>query len=199
MNIIRKVVLILYKYKKFEDYLEKVEGKRIRLTYLEIESIIEDSLPASSYTYKVWWSNGGHYYANAWLNPGWKVEEVNLGNWVDFVREEKVDRGVTFYNKLVRDGIPKIIEDSGRKCEIRTVEKEERLTLLKDKLNEEVQEFLEDNNLDELADIMEVLFGLAESLGYREDELLAKRFLKREERGGFKEGVVLKKVYEGYN
>ena len=42
---------------------------------------------------------------------------------------------------------------------------------------------------------MEVLFGLAHNLGYSEDDLLKKREEKLKERGGFKEGVVLKKVY----
>ena len=60
---------------------------------------------------------------------------------------------------------------------------------------EEVNEYLEDKNLEEPADIMEVLFGLAHNLGYSEDDLLKKREEKLKERGGFKEGVVLKKVY----
>ena len=55
-------------------------------------------------------------------------------------------------------------------------------------------EFLEDKNLEELADVMEVLFGLADTLGYSEEELLKVREKKREERGGFKEGIVLKSV-----
>ena len=41
---------------------------------------------------------------------------------------------------------------------------------------------------------MEVLFGLAGALGYSEEELLKAREKKREERGGFKEGIVLKAV-----
>ena len=42
--------------------------------------------------------------------------------------------------------------------------------------------------------LMEVLFGLANMLGYSEDELLKKRQEKFEERGGFKERIVLKRV-----
>ena len=58
-----------------------------------------------------------------------------------------------------------------------------------------MKKFLEDKNLEELADVMEVLFGLAHNLGYTEEDLLNKRKEKLEERGGFKEGIVLKKVY----
>ena len=98
------------------------------------------------------------------------------------------------YNKLVRDKIPAIIEADNKKCEIEIVSGKEKQDLLEKKLLEEVNEYLEDKNLEELADVMEVLFGLANELGYREEELNKKREEKLEERGGFKEGIVLKNV-----
>lgn len=100
------------------------------------------------------------------------------------------------YNKLVRDKIPEVIKESGKKCDYIIAEKEEQLDLLISKLDEEVNEFGEDKNLEELADIMEVLFGLANNLGFSEEDLIRKREEKKEERGGFKEGIVLQKVYE---
>jgi predicted house-cleaning noncanonical NTP pyrophosphatase (MazG superfamily) len=45
----------------------------------------------------------------------------------------------------------------------------------------------EGKNLEELADMMEIVFGLAKTLGYSEEELMR----KREERGGFQKGIVL--------
>ena len=96
------------------------------------------------------------------------------------------------YNKLVRDKIPEVIRAQGRECDTSIVARDEKYKLLEAKLQEEVNEFLEDKNLEELADVMEVLFGLAEALGYSEEELLKARDKKREERGGFKEGIVLK-------
>lgn len=98
------------------------------------------------------------------------------------------------YNKLVRDKIPEIIKEDGRECDIEIVSYEEKYKLLEVKLQEEVNEYLEDKNLEELADVMEVLFGLAESLGYSEEDLLKARNKKLNERGGFKEGIVLKSV-----
>ncbi|AGF57817.1 putative house-cleaning noncanonical NTP pyrophosphatase (MazG superfamily) [Clostridium saccharoperbutylacetonicum] len=98
------------------------------------------------------------------------------------------------YNKLVRDKIPEIIKADGRACDTVIVAGDEKYKLLEAKLQEEVNEFLEDKNLEELADVMEVLFGLADSLGYSEDDLLKVRDKKREERGGFKEGIVLNSV-----
>lgn len=96
------------------------------------------------------------------------------------------------YNKLVRDKIPEIIKADGRECDTAIVVGDEKYMLLEAKLQEEVNEFLEDKNLEELADVMEVLFGLAEALGYSEEDILKARDKKREERGGFKEGIVLK-------
>lgn len=98
------------------------------------------------------------------------------------------------YNKLVRDRIPEIIEKSGSTCEIEIVNEKEKEELLEKKLLEEVNEYLEDKNIEELADVMEVLFGLANELGYSEEDLLNKRNEKLQERGGFKAGIVLKNV-----
>ncbi|MBL4933202.1 nucleoside triphosphate pyrophosphohydrolase [Clostridium paridis] len=100
------------------------------------------------------------------------------------------------YNKLVRDKIPEIIKESGRQCDYIIADKKEQLELLINKLDEEVLEFKEDRNLEELADIMEVLFALANNLGFKEEELIKKREEKKGERGGFEDGIVLQKVYE---
>ncbi len=100
------------------------------------------------------------------------------------------------YNKLVRDLIPQIIEKSGKKYDTHIVDKEEYEKLLEEKLQEEVNEYLEDKNLEELADVLEVLVGLADTLGYTEEQLFEKRLQKKEERGGFSEMVVLERVFE---
>lgn len=100
------------------------------------------------------------------------------------------------YNKLVRDKIPEIIRESGKTCTIRYVDEKGHMKLLEEKLHEEVSEYIEAKNLEELADIMEVLFGLANNLGFSEEELLKCREHKRNQRGGFEEGVVLLEVYE---
>ena len=99
------------------------------------------------------------------------------------------------YNKLVRDLIPEVIKADGKECDIEIATEEERTKLLEAKLMEEVNEYIQDKNLEELADVMEVLFGLAHNLGYLEEDLLNKRNEKLRARGGFKEGIILKKVY----
>ncbi len=64
----------------------------------------------------------------------------------------------------------------------------------KAKLLEEVNEHLEDNKLERLADVLEVLVELASYFGYTEEELFEKMKQKKEKRGGFDGGVVLEWV-----
>ncbi|OSB11670.1 phosphoribosyl-ATP pyrophosphohydrolase [Paraclostridium bifermentans] len=99
------------------------------------------------------------------------------------------------YDKLVRDRIPEIIESSGNKCEIEVVSDEVALEYLYKKLNEEVGELLEDKNLDEIADVMEVLFAIGSKYGYSEEDVLGRRNDKKDARGGFEKNLILKKTY----
>ena len=83
------------------------------------------------------------------------------------------------YDKLVRDRIPEIIEASGKKCDIEVVSDDVALEYLYKKLGEEVNELLTDKNLDEIADVMEVLFAIGKKYGYSEDEVLSRRNEKK--------------------
>ncbi len=96
------------------------------------------------------------------------------------------------YDKLVRDLIPEIIEASGKTATIEIVNNEVAFDYLVKKLDEEVSEFKTDKNLEELADVMEVLFGLAHKLGYSEQELMNTRQEKKDARGGFEKNIILK-------
>lgn len=69
------------------------------------------------------------------------------------------------YNKLVRDKIPEIILAQGEKPVTRVLEDAEYLACLEQKLREETAEYLESGKLDELADIMEVVYALCEARG----------------------------------
>ena len=63
--------------------------------------------------------------------------------------------------------------------------------MLEAKLDEELAEYHKDQNIEELADIYEVIRALAEAKGYTVDELESVRAKKHEERGGFKEKILL--------
>ena len=100
------------------------------------------------------------------------------------------------YNKLVRDKIPEIIKADGKECKTRILSKDEYIAALETKLNEEVAEYQEDKNLEEMADVLEVLQAICLARGYSLDELEAMRIKKAKERGGFKDKIFLEYVAE---
>ena len=103
----------------------------------------------------------------------------------------------TTYNKLVRDGIPEIIESSGKKAIYETITNgESYVKLLKDKLSEELNEFLESDDIAELADMGEVMHALLEYKGISIETFQRIRLEKLEKRGGFKKRLLLKEVIE---
>ena len=100
------------------------------------------------------------------------------------------------YNKIVRDNIPTIIENSGFKCEIEIVSNEEALSYLYTKLTEEVNEFLESKDIHEMADIIEVLYAICDKMKITRTMLETIRKQKENENGGFENNIILKKVYK---
>ena len=100
------------------------------------------------------------------------------------------------YNKLVRDRIPEIIEASGKTCVTETLSSDEYLRMLDAKLDEELAEYHKDQNIEELADLLEVIRAAAVAHGWTLEELEHARAEKAAERGGFEKRVLLKEVYE---
>lgn len=98
--------------------------------------------------------------------------------------------------KLVRDRIPEIIAATGRIAATRILDKDEYLEELRRKLEEETEEFLKEDNLEELADILEVLRALTLAKGYSIEELEEERRRKALERGIFKERILLENVID---
>lgn len=95
------------------------------------------------------------------------------------------------YNKLVRDRIPEIIASTDRGFRVREIAGEELLAALKAKLLEEFTEFDEENDVEELADILEVVFALSEYLGTDRAELESVRQKKADTNGAFSKGIFL--------
>ena len=98
------------------------------------------------------------------------------------------------YNKLVRDKIPAIIQASGKSCEIEILSEEEYLQMLDKKLDEELAEYHEAQNVEELADLLEVVYAVAKARGYSIEEVDHVRVEKQKARGGFDEKILLKWV-----
>ena len=95
------------------------------------------------------------------------------------------------YNKLVRDKIPELIRNQGEIPRILILGDEEYTAALEQKLDEETTEFHKEKNLEELADLLEVIYALAENLGYSKNDLLRLYEQKHEKRGGFENRIFL--------
>ena len=95
------------------------------------------------------------------------------------------------YNKAIRDKIPEIIEKDGYSCNIKTLSDDEFLVEIEKKLSEEVTEFQNDKNPEELADILEVIYRIAKLRGISKEELENIRIKKVNERGSFEKNLFL--------
>lgn len=91
--------------------------------------------------------------------------------------------------KLVRDKIPEIIEASGQMPITRILDRDEYLACLEAKLDEEVREFHESKEPEELADILEVVYALAAAHGCSREQLLDIYQKKNAARGGFEKRI----------
>lgn len=100
------------------------------------------------------------------------------------------------YNKLVRDLIPEIIEKSGNRCVIRILNDQEYTQMLEEKLMEECAEYKKDKTLEELADVLEVVYALANAKGLSREDIEKIRVEKAQKRGAFKRKIFLKEVDE---
>lgn len=98
------------------------------------------------------------------------------------------------YNKLVRDKITDIIEADGRVAKYRILDDNEYRQELNKKLQEEVKEYLEDNNIEELADIVEVIYGILNSMDVSIKEFEKIRINKQEKRGAFEKKIFLEEA-----
>ena len=103
------------------------------------------------------------------------------------------------YNKLVRDLIPDIIEESGSECRTRILSDKEYLEMIDAKLDEELAEYHQDQNIEELADLLELIQSAAVARGYTLEELETVRAEKAKKRGGFEKKIFLIDVTEKVN
>lgn len=94
-------------------------------------------------------------------------------------------------SKAIRDFIPEILKLSGREFMIRELSDSSFLPELENKLEEELKEYLQSKELEELADLLEVIYRIAELRSSSKAELEAIRQQKKHERGGFEKNLLL--------
>lgn len=99
-----------------------------------------------------------------------------------------------YYDKLVRDNIPNIIEQQGNTPVTRKLSDEEYLAYLNKKLKEETEEYLNDNNAEEICDILEVVKAIASALNVSDEDLEGIRKAKKQKNGAFRSRILLEKV-----
>ncbi|MBZ9577590.1 nucleoside triphosphate pyrophosphohydrolase [Patescibacteria group bacterium] len=95
------------------------------------------------------------------------------------------------YNKLVRDKIPEIIKQKGDVPITHIAGDEEYWQKLKEKLQEEANEFLKESSEEELADILEIIYAICDFKKIDKEKLESLRKKKAERRGGFKDRIIL--------
>lgn len=94
-------------------------------------------------------------------------------------------------NKLVRDNIPSICKENAQLPETMILDDKTYTSALQEKLKEEVSEYLASNEIEELADVMEVIEALAENQGSSLEEVMQIKKAKQNKNGGFKNKVFL--------
>lgn len=101
------------------------------------------------------------------------------------------------YNKLVRDRIPEIIDsEPGRKGQYRILDDDEYIIQLNKKIIEESNEFIEENSIEELGDLMEVINAIMKVKGYSMEEVIKVMKDKADKKGAFNKKIYLEYVDE---
>ncbi|EKE07009.1 MAG: hypothetical protein ACD_18C00214G0002 [uncultured bacterium] len=95
------------------------------------------------------------------------------------------------YNKLIRDKVPENLDKKNVKYKIHIADEKEYEEKLREKLGEEVQEFLKNSNVEELADILEVVYALCDFYKIDKEHLEKIRKEKFEKKGGLKNRIIL--------
>ena len=100
------------------------------------------------------------------------------------------------YNKLIRDKNVEIMEKKGCKVTYEILDDIRYREELDKKLKEEVNEYLEAYEIEEMADVMEVIYAMLEYTGVTMEEVEKVRIEKQNRKGGFKNKIYLKDVEE---
>lgn len=100
------------------------------------------------------------------------------------------------YDKLIRDRIPEIIEGQGKKAVYTKLNDSQYKEMLDKKLTEELEEYSQSDSVEELADLVEVIYAILDYKKVTIDEFETIRVKKVQERGAFKEKLLLKEVIE---
>ena len=98
------------------------------------------------------------------------------------------------YDKLVRDRIPEIISNEGKKAVTHIAAQDEYEKRLREKLKEEATEAYTSGKEEELADVLEVVYAMCDLKGIPFSKIEEIRKKKATARGSFSKRIVLDSV-----
>lgn len=102
------------------------------------------------------------------------------------------------YNKLIRDKIPMIIKKDKKECDVIVLEESAYKKALNEKLLEEAKELIQatskNEQIEELADLYEVLDAILKVHKIGKSAVNEVRRKKRREKGAFNDKIYLKEV-----
>jgi hypothetical protein len=70
------------KYDPLITFLQSKDGREVRMSFAEIETVIGHKLPEKSKAMRAWWSNNpsNNVLTRAWLAAGYKSAQVDIAN-----------------------------------------------------------------------------------------------------------------------
>jgi hypothetical protein len=112
LNCARRVVSrrSFSKYEALKRYLKYRAAftNVVKLSFAKMDGVIGDNLPMSAFRNEKWWSNSQtSVHAKAWLDAGWKMQEVNLEEGYVVFRKVKLLQTKSRRRKRSREKIKK--------------------------------------------------------------------------------------------
>ena len=98
-------------------------------------------------------------------------------------------------NQLVRNNIPNMLEELGKKFDIELLDSDKGLEFLYLNLISTIYDSFENKSLDHISEAIELLTTIAKEYGYTEQEIIDQRNKTNGDKGDFSKKILLKNIY----
>ncbi|KGX92447.1 DNA-binding protein [Pontibacillus halophilus JSM 076056 = DSM 19796] len=193
------------KYAPLRHYLSWQDEVSNYLSFMEIEDLLESSLPRSAYRLRSWWSNErnkGHTQAAGWQEAGYVVDFIHLGHYALFVHEHKRDPQAKGMEEMVSQHYLNHLTSIGKVYEAQVLPEKEYVKQLHKKINNVWTDYMaeveDEPSLMHLQEMMLILEALAYHHGMDREELHQAMLVRRNERGGYEKGIQLQQLFDPF-